>query len=147
MRDFYTLQLDMVERSIKGYRKINRINFSFLLLNLVVGLWNVSSFYYGTAHPLNAMGMGVSFTCCLYILLGIFETKGEMKFDREWLNRLKEMKESDTMKGIYEQYKNTTEYYEKLMTEVVKKNNPEKAETAADAHNDICKNVSASNCH
>ena len=148
MKDFFTFKMEILEASIKDNKKSSRVVFSILLLNLLLGAWNAYNIYNGSGIWVSAVGVGVSWTCCLYVFMSLMEYRSDIKFDKEHLNRLKEMHESDTMKGAVDQYKSATEYYEKLMSQLVKKDQPEKPEAAVESDGEVqCANVSSSNCH
>lgn len=93
--EWYEFEIEMARSSIAMDKRIIKTNFGLILLNVGLCLWNIYNLWIGVSHLswLTGIAIGCTGTSSLWTWLTMWETKLDLKNEKEKISRLEKFKE------------------------------------------------------
>lgn len=153
--------IEIARSNIACNRRIVRTNFGLILLNVGLCAWNIYNLCTGFSHWnwLTGIGIGCTGTTSIWVWINMWETRLDMKLEKDRLARLEQRREERLAKGADEQHENAINYYTKYVQEAMAREKAKNSEaenkpdvgTGAPSEQKsdgvVCNQADVQNCH
>ncbi len=113
--DYMRVSYDIAESELRINRKQLKNNYIWLLVIFGAFIVDILNLYFFNRSWIVGLSIGITGIVVLFIWLSIWETRNDIKYNKENLKLLEKHRENENLKGAIKQLERAKEYYNNLI--------------------------------